>query len=521
VLANAGLRLLGGDLGGGYFSDSTPELIFAPGAALSFFLLGILAALLGSWIPARDAARAQPAIALKDAGDVQVSRSLAAPAMAFSLLLAGGLLALLPPVGPLPLFGYASIALMLAGGIAAMPMLARLLLFPLQGFAFRIPVHLASKHLWGAPSQAAIALCGIVASTSLTIAMATMVTSFRGSVDDWLVQILPADLYIRADGEDAFTADIQQALAAIPGVGEIRFRKITPLRLSPEQPPVAWIAQRVSREAPEESLPLIGASLPVPDGAIPVYLSEPAMWIYNRRAGEFISLPVAVGPAAESPSRFFVAGIWRDYGRQQGTVTMDEADYTRLTGDTLRTEASVVLVAGAEQDVVVEGLRAALPPELRNRVSFAPSRELRAMSLRIFDRSFAVTYVLEAIAILVGLAGVAATFSAQTFARAREFGMLRHIGVLRRQIVEMLAVEGALLGTVGVIAGIGLGLAISQVLIHVINPQSFHWTMETRLPLPLFASVTLALIGAAAGTALLAGRRALSADAVRAVREDW
>jgi putative ABC transport system permease protein len=72
-----------------------------------------------------------------------------------------------------------------------------------------------------------------------------------------------------------------------------------------------------------------------------------------------------------------------------------------------------------------------------------------------------------------------------------------------------------------VVAGIGLGLAISQVLINVVNPQSFHWSMETRLPYGLFATVTLVLIAAAAGTALFAGRRALSGDAVRAVREDW
>jgi putative ABC transport system permease protein len=171
--------------------------------------------------------------------------------------------------------------------------------------------------------------------------------------------------------------------------------------------------------------------------------------------------------------------------------------------------------------VVVDAMRRRLPPSLAGRVSFAPSQELRSRSLEIFDRSFAVTYVLEGIAILVGLAGVAATVSAQTLARTKEFGMLRHIGVLRRQIIAMLAAEGALLGAVGVVAGIGLGIAISQVLIHVINPQSFHWTMETRLPFAVFAVVMIALMVASAGTALLAGRRALSSDAVRAVREDW
>ena len=106
---------------------------------------------------------------------------------------------------------------------------------------------------------------------------------------------------------------------------------------------------------------------------------------------------------------------------------------------------------------------------------------------------------MEAIAILVGLAGVAATFSAQTLARTKEFGMLRHLGVTRRQIIAMLLMEGALLGAVGVIAGIGLGLAMSQVLIHVVNPQSFNWTMETRLPFTLFATVAVALIAGCGG----------------------
>ena len=99
--------------------------------------------------------------------------------------------------------------------------------------------------------------------------------------------------------------------------------------------------------------------------------------------------------------------------------------------------------------------------------------------------------------------------------------MLRHIGVLRRQIMLMLAIEGGLLGAVGVVAGLSLGVAMSQVLIHVVNPQSFHWTMDTRLPLPLFASLTVALIATSAGTAVLAGRSATAAGAVRAVQEDW
>ncbi|MCE3289155.1 MAG: hypothetical protein K0R83_1167, partial [Caulobacter sp.] len=184
-------------------------------------------------------------------------------------------------------------------------------------------------------------------------------------------------------------------------------------------------------------------------------------------------------------------------------------------------EASIELKPGAKVEDVSAAVRAALPADIAARTEMLRPGQIRAIALGLFDRSFAITYVLELVAILVGLAGVAATVSAQTLARTKEFGMLRHLGVRKRQITAMLAFEGALLGTVGVAAGLTLGLIMSQVLIHVVNPQSFHWTMQTRLPWGLFAVVTVTLIAASAGAALLAGRRALSVDAVRAVREDW
>lgn len=518
-LAALALRFLGGDLGGGYFSGTSPELVFAPGAALFFFLLGIVAALAGSFLPARAAARAAPAIAIKQVGDPADPRKSPGAAVALALLALGASAAFLPPVNGLPLFGYISIALLLAGGVAAMPLLARTLLSPLRRFAFPAPADLALKHLWGAPGQAAIALCGMVASTSLMIAMAVMIWSFRNSVDAWLVQILPSDIYMRVDSDagDALTTDVQQRLGRIPGIAAIHFRKNTPLRLTPDRPAVDLMATALNHRDPKGVVPLVGNSLEVPPGAIPVWVSEPARLMYGYAPGDWIKLPLKAG----SVKAFFVAGEWRDYGRQQGAIAMDLADYTALTGDTLRTDAAFDLGPGTDETRVMRDIHAALPNDVAAGAMIMDSRTIRALSLRIFDRSFAVTYVLEAIAILVGLAGIAATFSSQTLARSKEFGMLRHVGVLRRQIVAMLAAEGALLGIIGTVAGIGLGLAISQVLINVINPQSFHWTMDVRLPVTLFVVVTIALIAASAGTALIAGRKAASRDSVMAVREDW
>ncbi|MDB5690202.1 MAG: transporter permease, partial [Sphingomonas bacterium] len=513
ALARGALGLVGTDLGGGYFAGGAARLAFAPGAAMLFLGLGLGAALIGSIVPAFGASRTQPAVALKNMGDALDPRRHPPLAPALALIGSGAAAALLPPIGDLPVFGYISIGLLLGGGIAAMPWLARALLTPLAARSFAAaPVELAVRRLWGAPGQATVALSGIVASTSLMIAMAVMVASFRVSVDEWLGDVLADDIYLRIEGGGGIDRAAQARLAAVPGVRAAAFSRIVPLRIAPDRPPVMLVA----RNDPARGLPMIGGRASPPPGTIPVWVSEPFARLYDRKPGDTIALPIA----APSGTGWFVAGVWRDYARQHGAIAIEASAYTRATGDTQRDEAAVTLERGADPALVMERLRAALPVPVRAAATLAEPRQLRATALALFDRSFAVTYLLEGIAILVGLAGVAATFSAQTIARTREFGMLRHIGVTRHQVLAMLGVEGALLGAVGVAAGIGLGTAMSQVLIQVVNPQSFHWTMETRLPWALFGGVAAALIAAAAGTAMLAGRRALSFDAVRAARED-
>lgn len=514
-LAWAALHWFGGDLGAGYFNGGTARVVFQPVAAAGFFALGLLAAVLGSAIPARAAARAMPAAALKNAGDVLDPRRSVAWWPAAALLAAGGACALLPAVGGLPLFGFAGMALMLAGGVAGVPWFARTLLAPLaRRTRGSVPVQLAVRHLHGAPGEAATALCGIVASTALMIAMAVMVTSFRGAVDDWLGQVLGADLYLRTTAGASFDPATRARLAAAPGVERLAFSRQLPLTIAADRPPISLIA-RPERDGRDPLLVLIERAPSLPRGALPVWVSEPAQRLYGWDPGETITLPVAGG------TRFTVAGVWRDYGRQAGAVLVDEVDYQRLTGDTGRDEASAMLAPGSDAVAVGEAMTARLPAALRGQVEVTQPATLRRLALTLFDRSFAVTYLLEAVAILVGLAGVAATMSAQTIAREREFGMLRHLGLTRGQLGQMLATEGAMVGLTGALAGIGLGLVLAQVLIHVINPQSFNWTMTTQVPVMTLFSVAAALTGAAAVTAVLAGRRATARGAVQSVREDW
>jgi putative ABC transport system permease protein len=513
-LAALAMRFVGGDLGGGYFGGSASGLLFSPGAAILFAGLGTATALAGSLTPARRAGRLAPAIAIREVGDIVDPRKRPLWWPAASLIALGAGSAFLPAIGRLPLFGYLAVGLVLAGGVAAMPWLARTLLAPLGRLDSRAPAFdMALRRLLGAPGQASVALSGIVASTGLMIAMAVMVTSFRGSVEDWLDTFLSGDLYLSGGRSGAsFDPATQARLAGVPGVAAIGFAKQVPVALDPGLPSVLLLVRPTA--GPGLTMPLIERAAR-PGRGIAFWLSEPAARLYGKKVGDPMTLPIGSGASGH------VAGIWRDYARQQGAIEMAEADYVRLTGDRMRTEAAVELLPGASVARVRADIERRLPPALRGRIDIAEPATLRAEALRLFDRSFAITYVLEAIAILIGLAGVAATISAQTLARQKEFGMLRHVGMRPRAIATMLAWEGALLGLVGLAAGAVLGIGLSQILIHVINPQSFNWTMETRLPLTLLAGVGAALVVAAAGTAVLAGRRALSPGAVRAVSEDW
>jgi putative ABC transport system permease protein len=147
--------------------------------------------------------------------------------------------------------------------------------------------------------------------------------------------------------------------------------------------------------------------------------------------------------------------------------------------------------------------------------------ELRRMSLAAFDRTFAITYLLELVAVTIGLFGIAAGISAQVLARRSEFGALRHLGFTRGQVASMLAIEGSVLGALGVIVGLIAGTIISLILIYVVNRQSFHWSMDLSAPVGLLSALSAALIAAAALIAVVSGRQAMGGEVVRAVREDW
>lgn len=516
AIAQGALQHLGPDLGGGYFAGAAASLQLSLPGMLTFAGLGLAAALLGSYVPARTAARTPPAPALKADGGPGPSARPPRGWVGWPWMIAGLALTQAPPLLGLPLPAYLAIGLMLIGAILWMPWISAHLLRRLP--ASRQPVwHLAVAQLAATPQRTAIALSSILVSFSLMTAMVIMVDSFRTSFEDWLDVVLPAQVYVRTPtvpgGARAFTPAERSTLAATPGVARAEFMQTDQVMLDPHLPPVALILRPIDPHDPGKRLSLV-RSIPIPAGAPPVaWVSEAMVDLYHMQVGQDIRIPL------EGVWRHFtIAGVWRDYARQFGAIVVNTADAERFPGVVRATEAALWPSADTSAAQLIAALHGRLP---QADLEYRSSGEIRATSLRIFDRSFAITYLLEAVAIAVGLFGVGVCLGAQVLARAREFGMLRHLGVTRGQISRMLTLEGMLLGGLGVVAGLLLGGAIAWILVEVVNPQSFHWTMTMVLPWRPLAAAALALIATAGLTARIAGWRALSTEPVRAVRDDW
>jgi putative ABC transport system permease protein len=534
LLADAGLRLLGGDLGGGYFPGVAPSLHWSTPAALVYGALGSVAAIAGGWLPARAAERLPLAQTLKGLGTAPSHgrRHL----VSLALLGAGIALAFLPPIAGIPLGAYFSVGLLLVGGVGALPGGVALVYDRLApAMRTRVLPLLAIERARRVRESAAIAVSGVVASLSLAVALTVMVASFRDSVARWLDVILPADLYVRtavsAQSADStwFPPEFVQGVARIDGVERVGAQRARPLLLDPALPPVTLLARDM--EDPAKALPFVRGPVTAPKGTIPLYVSEAVVDLHHFKVGDEFGandpglrrgdkvLVETLGGRA----KFFVAGVWRDYVRQTGAIVIRRADYIALTGDARANELHLWLAAGAEPAKVEQAIRdlARSQGALESAIDFASARELRSISLRIFDRSFAVTYWLQAVAIGIGLFGVAASFSAQVLARRKEFGLLAHLGLTHGQILRVVAGEGAAWTGIGSIAGLVLGLAVAIVLVHVVNPQSFHWTMDMMVPWGRLVLLCVAVVAAGTITARLAGSAAATRDAVLAVKEDW
>jgi putative ABC transport system permease protein len=507
------------------YTTSRPTPIELPAAEIWIGLLaGTATALISALAPAREAMNVPPTEAMsRGARDHQVRvrwpRYLAW-AMVLAVL-AGAAAQAKPPYGA-PVGGYAAALLAVGAAALAAPAIV-LAVNRAAGVALRQRADslLAGRSLAGSLARTSVIVAALATAIAMMASVAIMVGSFRETVTLWLDTQLRADLYISPAGETAATSfpplpqNLLAMLASVPGVAAVDTLHALEFHFHGERATLGGanldIVRRYGRLRflPGEDRDAILRSLPGKDRAI---VSEPFANKHGIRPGDRISLPL--GPRNVTVT---VAGVYYEYSSSQGFVLLDRSTLLRYLPGEPATDAAVYLKPGTDADAVRRAI------ELRTaslNVNVAPNRELRRNAIVIFDRTFAITWGLEAVAIVVAMLGAANSLLAVVLDRRRELGLLRYLGASAAQIRNMILVEAAFLGLLATTIGLALGFALSLLLIFVVNKQSFGWTIQFHPPAGLLAGALLLVWCVTVAAGLYPARVAAGLNPIDVIHEE-
>ena len=527
-VSRAALRAVGGTVSSIYLPTARITGSGYGGAVALAAAVGLCAAVLATILPAIEATRVAPSPAMRPGSIEGVARRRLWPRAlgAAAALFSAAALSRAGPVDGFPLFGFAAVALVVLALALAAPLAVRLgawLPGRLLARGLGAEGRLAAGFFGGALARNGIAVTALAMALGMTLAMIVTVASIRETVRVWVESTLRSDLWIKADagGRSGIVGDLPpETVAFLEGIDGVA--AVDPFRARETTDPAGHPFTLASGDfrvvARVGGLPLLDGKDPRPVALAArergeVLVSEP----FARRFGAADGSTVTVATPA-GPRRFRVAGVYRDYSNDRGTVVMDRALYLAIFGDPRITSASVLAKPGVDANDLRRRILAAAGG--RFAFSISTNRELRKEALRIFDRTFAVTRALEAIAVGVAILGIANALLASAVERRRSFGLLRTIGASGPQIRRATLLEALLTGVVGTTAAVAAGAAFAWLLLGVINPQSFGWTVALRVPLPALGGAALLVLGASFLAGIVPGRIAAAVNPAAALQEE-
>jgi putative ABC transport system permease protein len=454
-----------------------------------YLLLGIGLSVVSALIPAFDAARTSPTLVMRRGSyDLKLFRgNLRLNQSAFGTLVLAAICTRLPAIDGFPYFGFLSVFLLILGLSLLSPsalLLARKLLHGVCRNWFGGEGLLASMNLSQNVGRNALAVSSLAIAFMMVISMSIMVHSFRQTVIVWIEQTLRADIFIRiAGGRDidyqyTLPTELVEPLKNIPGIAEIdQFRAVD---ISYNNKPVVLGTGDFSVLAQFGNL-VIKTGPPAQEldqwmvGHNRAIVSEAFSLKHKVNKGDKLSLKTPGGPL-----ELTIVAVYYDYSRERGYIILDRTTFLKYYQDPDINSFIIYLADKSKLNDVRQTVLDSLGKEYQ--LIIRSNAELKKDVLDIFDKTFAITYALEIIAIGVAVLGLFNTLISLILERKREIGILRFLGAFKEQVKRVVLIEAGILGLIGSVMGLIAGVIVSTILIFVINKQSFGWTIQMHFP---------------------------------------
>lgn len=511
-----------------YFAVTVKSVSLTPLAFLKGGALGIVATTFTAMLPAREATQTPPRMALRRSSTEEQMRKLLpmATGAGIALLLACVLL-LNVKGGPLEL----SFLMLLCGILGAasltpaLTLISMNLLRPPMGRLFGLLGRMASRDIVAHLSRTSIAIAALMIAVSVSIGIGLMVGSFRQTVVEWLEYQLQADIYVSVPGpvnsrsELVIPAELEARVRAHPELMRIR------------------VNRRFLLETPQGRLEILGTDLQdardreafrlvdVQPGSTQateiwqaydrgdILITEPLAARLHLKVGDLLPLATLQGVKP-----FRVAGIYYDYATDQGMVNMPETQVRALFGMDGLTAMGLHLKPEVNVEAFVKQLRQEVPAGMV--ANIRSTRTLKDGSMQIFDRTFAITYVLQLLATGVAFIGILSALMALQLERARELAVLRATGLTPGQLWGLVLTQTGLMGAVAGVLSIPVGIGMAWLLIFVINARSFGWSMPLHLDGALFVQAVVGAVFAAVLAGIYPAWRMSRTPPALALREE-
>ncbi|MGZ3589924.1 MAG: FtsX-like permease family protein [Thermodesulfobacteriota bacterium] len=523
-LAKAMLYLVSRTITALYILVKAEHLLVSPSVLLAGFGMGMLASILSSIGPAREASKIAPKEALAlGTLETKIKMSLGHLSLiGIGLLILSLILALQKPIFHRPIFGFLAALLILIGVSFLIPSATTLLnrlLAPILRFFFGSEGKLASRYIHDSMARTVITIAALMTALSMLISISIMILSFRKTVDLWVEQSINGDVFI-FPGSYSITGysallplEVSRALPSLPGVKAVDSFRALEVEYQGYPAIIAAVDGQVFL-----NLKVIRFTRGNPQAILQRFASGQAVLVtesfslrHHVKAGDRIKLDTPQGE-----KEFPVSGVFYDYSSDWGMVLMEKKVYQSLWNDETLHSAGIYLKEGFSQQAFKETIRERYSKPYR--LFVVSHRELRNEVLKIFDQTFAITYALEFIAIIVAILGIINSLNALIIERQRDIGIIRAVGGFRKQVQKATLIEAGLIGFFSHILGLLCGFLLSILLIYVINKQSFGWTIQFSIPLWSLIESWLIVMVTSIGAGFIPARRAARMNMVESLR---